>query len=153
LKSEFVVLKTAEDRRANGVPDVAVTQEDINAANERYVKIQEAVKEASRGLATVNKLDDPSVISQDRISEATETWLEKAAVVICDLTGHRQNVYYEFGFTRAIGTDLLLTCPTGEAEQVRFHLGQWQRDPADLKIQLTEKLTTLLSKYDLSGNT
>lgn len=166
LKSRFVLLKTPEDRRANGIPDVAVMMwfpdinkdsvEVIQAAQDRYNQIKAAVNEASNGLATVNKFDDPGVIPQDRISASIETWLEKAALVICDLTGQRQNVYYEFGYTRAAGTDVLLTCPTSEAQDIKLHLGQWQRveynDSEELKTKLTEKMKSMLSKYDLSGS-
>ncbi len=165
LKSQFIALKTPDDRRAHGVPDVAIMMwfpdpksapEQIEASQERYKAMCEAVREASNGLATVKKFDDPSVIPQDRISESIEIWLEKAAVVICDLAGQRHNVYYEFGYARASGTDVLLTCPQMDAGSTTLHLGHWQRieyaDISDLKSRLIEKLKSLLSKYDLSGS-
>jgi len=165
LKSQFMVLKTPEDRRANGIPDVAVmmwfpdSAQPPNvkqAAQDRYNKIKEAVSEASNGLATVNKFDDPGIAPQDRISASIETWLEKAVLVICDLAGQRRNVYYEFGYTRAVGTDVLLTCPGAEISEITLHLGQWQRveydNPGELKSNLVEKTRNILSKYDLSGS-
>lgn len=166
IKSQFIVLKTPEDRRANGVPDVAVMMwfpdsrtdkfEDVEAAKLRYEAIRQAVAEASGGLATVNKFDDPTVVPQERISASIETWLEKAVVVICDLGGQRHNVYYEFGYARAISTDVLLTCPAAESGSTKLHLGHWQRieygDLSELKNILVEKLKVLLSKYDLSGS-
>lgn len=166
LKSQFVTLKTPDDRRANGIPDVAVMMwfpdpkeckpEDIEISNQRYQAIVEAVADASDGLATVNKFDNPSVAPQDRISASVETWLEKAVVVVCDLGGQRHNVYYEFGFARALGTDVLLTCPNADAPEIKLHLGQWQRteyaNMLELKSKLTEKMKGLLSKYDLSGH-
>lgn len=165
LKSQFIVLKTSEDRKSNGVPDVAVMMwfpnpktekpEIVEAAKLRYEAIRNAVQGATNGLATVNKFDDPEVVPQDRISASIEIWLEKAALVICDLGGHRHNVYYEFGYTRAIGTDVLLTCPSCDANDTKLHLGHWQRieynDNDNLKIQLIEKMKVILSKYDLSG--
>jgi hypothetical protein len=166
VKSQFITLKTPDDRRANGVPDVAVMMwfpdpksdnaEIVEAAKQRYDTIKQAVSVASNGLATVNKIDDPSVIPQDRISASIEVWLEKSVVVICDLAGQRQNVYYEFGYTRAIGTDVLLTCPQSEAKDTKLHLGHWQQlqyaDLSELQKKLVEKLKVLLPKYDLSGS-
>jgi hypothetical protein len=166
VKSQFITLKTPDDRRANGVPDVAVMMwfpnsqvdkpEELEGAKQRYEAIKEAVTEASNGLATVNNSADPEVIPQDRISASIEVWLEKSVVVICDLAGQRQNVYYEFGYTRAIGTDVLLTCPKADADKTKLHLEQWQRigyaDTAELKDKLIEKLKVLLPKYDLSGS-
>lgn len=167
LKSQFITLKTPADRKANQVPDVAVMMwfpnprtdkpEDVEAAEQRYLAIQQAVADASDGLATVKKFDDPSIVPQDRISASVETWLEKAVVVICDLGGQRHNVYYEFGYARALGTDVLLTCPVEDASATKLHLGHWHRveyvDTSELKTKLTEKLEGLLSKYDLSGKT
>ena len=166
VKSQFVVLKTPEDRRANGVPDVAVMMwfpdsrkdnpEEVEAAKERYETIKRAVSEASNGKASVNKFDDPSVVPQDRISASIEVWLEKSVVVVCDLAGQRHNVYYEFGYTRAAGTEVLLTCPLADAEKTTLHLGHWQRveyaDLGALKDKLAEKLRLILPKYDLSGS-
>lgn|GEM_PF-2261920 len=165
VKSQFITMKTADDRRANGVPDVAVMMwfpdprtdkaEDVEAAKQRYEAIQSAVNKASNGQATVNKIDDPSVIPQDRISASIEVWLEKAVVVICDLAGQRHNVYYEFGYTRAVGTDVLLTCPQADADKTKLHLGHWQRleysNLNELNDKLVDKLKVVLPKYDLSG--
>jgi hypothetical protein len=165
-KSQFIVLKSPDDRRANGVPDVAVMmwfpnpeterKEDVDAAKARYEIFKESVAEASNGLATLNKIDDPSIVPQDRISAAVEVWLEKAVVVICDLAGQRHNVYYEFGYARATGTEVLLTCPKSEASSTKLHLGHWQRveysNLEELKTGLIEKLKVLMPKYDLSGS-
>jgi len=118
-------------------------------------KERTAVAEASNGQATVNKFDDPSVIPQDRISASIEVWLEKAVVVICDLAGQRHNVYYEFGYTRAVGTEVLLACPQTDGDKTKLHLGHWQRmeyaDLNELNGKLMEKLKVILPKYDLSG--
>lgn len=166
LKSQFIILKTPEDRKANGIPDVAVMMwfpdpklekpEVVQAAQDRYEIIKEAISDASNGLATINKFDDPGVVPQDRISASIETWLEKAALVICDLAGQRHNVYYEFGYTRAVGTDVMLTCPFSDSHSTKLHLGHWQRleyaDASELKQKVFEKAKVILSKYDLSGS-
>lgn len=162
-KSEFIALKTPEDRFAHGVPDVAVMmwfptverdgQEAFEKAQSKFQAIEKVVLNATDGRATVRKFDDPTILPQDRISAAIEKWLEKAVLVICDLEENRPNVFYEFGYARATGTDVLATRPTGS--QTALHLGHWQMteyaDLEELKTKLLPKLKNHLEKYDLTG--
>lgn len=163
-KSEFIALKTPEDRIAHGVPDVAVMmwfptaerdgQEAFEKAQGKFQAIEKVVLNATDGRATVRKFDDPTILPQDRISAAVEKWLEKAVLVICDLEENRPNVFYEFGYARATGTDVLATRPTGS--QTALHLGHWQMteyaDLEELKTKLLPKLKNHLEKYDLTGD-
>lgn len=163
-KSEFVALKTPEDRIAHGVPDVAVMmwfpsvskdgQEAFDRAQSKFQAIEKIVLNATDGRATVRKFDDPSILPQDRVSASIEKWLEKAVLVICDLEGNRANVFYEFGYARASGTDVLATRPSGH--KTDFHLDQWQMteysDFDELKSKLLSKLQTHLEQYDLIGD-
>ncbi|HEY8269859.1 MAG TPA: hypothetical protein VIG33_03160 [Pseudobdellovibrionaceae bacterium] len=162
-KSEFIALKTPEDRIAHGVPDVAIMmwfptaerdgQEACEKAQNKFHTIEEVVLNATEGRATVRKFDDPNILPQDRISAAIEKWLEKAVLVICDLEGNRPNVFYEFGYARAVGTDVLATRPTGS--ETALHLGHWQMteysDLDELKTKLLPKLKNHLEKFDLTG--
>jgi hypothetical protein len=163
-RAQFLREKTAEDRLAHDIPDVAVMMwfpdrasepEQAAEAQSRYDAIRAAVSEATSGQATVSKIDDPSVVAQDRISPAVELWLEKAALVIVDLCGQRHNVYYELGYTRASGTDLIVICPEQERAGVRFHLSQWPmtfyESPAVLTSAIREKIAAVCARYDLSG--
>lgn len=163
-KAEFIALKTPEDRIAHGVPDVAVMmwfptvehdgQEAFEKAHLKFQMIEKVVLNATDGRATVRKFDDPTILPQDRISAAVEKWLEKAVLVVCDLEGNRPNVFYEFGYARASGTDVLATRPTGF--ETALHLGHWQMteytDLEELKAKLLPKLKSHLEKYDLSGD-
>jgi hypothetical protein len=163
-KAEFIALKTPEDRIAHGVPDVAVMmwfptiakdgQDAFDRAQGKFQAIEKIVLNATSGRATVRKFDDLSVVPQDRISASIEKWLEKAVLVICDLEGNRSNVFYEFGYARAAGTDVLATRPTGH--KTEFHLDQWQMteysDFDELKSKLLPKLQTHLEQYDLTGD-
>lgn len=163
-KSDFIALKTPEDRIAHGVPDVAVMmwfpsvskdgQEAFDHAQSKFQVIEKIVLNATDGKATVRKFDDPSILPQDRVSASIEKWLEKAVLVICDLEGNRANVFYEFGYARASGTDVLAMRPAGH--KTDFHLDQWQMteysDFDELKVRLLPKLINHLEKYDLSGD-
>ncbi len=164
LRSNFIAMKSAADRKANNIPDVAVmmwfptekknTPEQVAHAKLKYDAIVEAVKEASSGLATVDKIDNPSLVHKDRISPAVENWLSKSVLVICDLEGNRPNVFYEFGFARATGTDVIATRPEGC--DTDFHLAQWTldeyRDLTDLKTKIVPRIQRTLANYDLSGS-
>lgn len=163
-KSIFIDLKTPEDRLSRGIPDVAVMmwfpnpenhpEETLQRANQKYKIIEEAVQEASNNKATVMKFDDPKNVPQDRIPSSVEEWLEKAVLVICDLEGNRPNVFYEFGYTRAVGTDLLVTNPKGNKPD--HYLEQWQAflysDLTELKEGLITKIKKCIEKYDLTGD-
>lgn len=157
-------MKSAADRKANDIPDVAVMmwfpiperdgQEATDRAGAKYKAICDAVGAASKGLATVNKIDDPTLVHKDRISPSVETWLSKSVLVICDLEANRPNVFYEFGFARATGTDVIAIRPDGE--KTDFHLAQWTidsyRDFEELKQKITPRIERVLSNYDLSGS-
>lgn len=162
VRARFVAMKSPQDRRANQIPDVAVmmwfpSKEDgdvaITEACARYEAIKEAVRQASNGLATVDKIDNPALLHTDRISPSVETWLEKSVLVICDLGGNRANVFYEFGFARAIGTDVIAIKPRGD--KTAFHLAQWATDEygdvEELKTNLMARVKTALSRHELSG--
>jgi nucleoside 2-deoxyribosyltransferase len=162
-KAIFIELKTPEDRISRGIPDVAVmmwfpdkeTQNDqLQRSIEKFKIIVEAIHEASEGKATVMKFDDPSNVPQDRISNSVEEWLQKSVLVICDLEGNRPNVFYEFGYARAAGTDVIATKPS--QQDIDFHLRQWQMvnytDLSQLKTDLIVKVKRCLEKYDLSGD-
>ena len=164
LRSKFITMKSPEDRKTNNIPDVAVMMwfpdekaygiEAVTRSKEKYQAIVDSVNEASKGLATVGKIDDPTLVLKDRISPEVETWLSKSVLVICDLEGNRANVFYEFGYARAIGTDVIAISPAGQ--KTEFHLAQWHidsySDMPTLKNKITPRIQTVLSNYDLSGN-
>lgn len=164
VRSQFITMKSPQDRKANSIPDVAVMmwfpatsdgEEAVNKAKDKYQTIKTAVEEASNGLATVDRIDNPTLVHKDRISPSVESWIEKAVLVICDLEGNRANVFYEFGYARAIGTEVIATRPKGE--ETAFHLAQWNIDEysslLDLKEKIIPRLKTVLSRHDLSGST
>lgn len=164
LKAQFVFAKSPADRKANQIPDVAVMMwfpnerdhglDAVKRSNEKYESIKKAVAEATGGRATVDKIDNPELIHKDRISPSVERWLEKSLLVICDLEENRPNVYYEFGYARASGTDVLAICPS--KFRTDFHLAQWNTDYYEncehLFEKLVPKLRSFLSKHDLSGS-
>ncbi len=159
-----MIMKSAADRKANQIPDVAVMmwfpdkekhgEEPVKWAQSKFEAVVESVNEVSKGLATVDKIDNPSLVHKDRISPSVELWLAKSVLVICDLEGNRPNVFYEFGYARAMGTDVIAVRPKGQ--ETDFHLAQWTIDEYDdlseLKQKLLPRLQRVLTNYDLSGS-
>ncbi|MBI2519513.1 MAG: hypothetical protein HYV97_03825 [Bdellovibrio sp.] len=161
LKTNFIVMKSVQDRRIYDIPDIAVMMafpnrntdhDEVLMAHEKFLAIKKASDLATDCRASIDKIDNPSLVHKDRISPSVEKWLEKSLLVICDLGGNRPNVYYEFGFARAIGTDLILTCPVGS--KAEFHLAQWNIEYyvnlEELVEKLRPKIKHLLNTQDLS---
>lgn len=161
VRTQVLLMKSPQDRKANNIPDVAVMmwfpkeddKENRAKAEAKYAAICQAVSDASNGKATVDKVDNPNLVHRDRITPVVEEWLSKAVLVICDLEQNRPNVFYEFGFTRAVGTDVIAIRPTGTPTD--FHLAQWNIDEYadwdELKRKITPRIEKIVSQYDLSG--
>lgn len=67
---------------------------------------------------TVERADDPAASAS--VMEHIYQLIDRAAVVVADLTGSRPNVLYELGYARAIGKPLVLLAPSHE--EVPFDL-------------------------------
>lgn len=67
-----------------------------------------------------------------------------AGFVVADFTGQNQGVYFEAGFARGLGRDVIWTCRENEVEKLHFdtkHLGHvlW-RDTEDLRRKLADSI-------------
>jgi hypothetical protein len=70
--------------------------------------------------------------------------IRRAHFVVADFTGNRQSVYYEAGFARGIGREVIGCCREGETRGLAFdtrHLGHvvW-KDSADLQEKLMNSI-------------
>ena len=84
-----------------------------------------------------NKIDD-EIIARIR----------QSGLLVADMTGHRQGVYFEAGFAAGLGIDVIYTCRADHIEKAHFDTRQynhitWQ-DPADLKAQLINRIEATL---------
>lgn len=71
--------------------------------------------------------------------------IRRAGFLVADYTGHRPNVYYEAGFARGLGREVISCCKEGHHENLAFDtrdLGHivW-KDPADLYEKLRNSIT------------
>jgi hypothetical protein len=87
--------------------------------------------------------------SLERIIPRVESGLRRSAFAIADVTELSPNVFYEVGFARALGKDVILTARKGT--QLPFDLGDvptifWE-DQTDLRESLEKVLASLVVKF------
>lgn len=163
LRFSFILTKSREERISLQIPDIAVmmwfpekSTPEFTQAEGRFNLAKKLANNLSNGRATVGKFDDPNVIPSNQITPSVETWLQKAAIVICDFTGCRGNVYYEFGYTRASGTDMICICHRSEIDNLPSHIKGYQMVPfstlEELEKELLPKLSILLQRAELLGS-
>ena len=107
-----------------------------------YQKVRERKKPFAR-----QRADD--IWNHDHIIQDVVSLIEKAAVVICDLTGRNSNVFYEMGIAHTLGHDVIMV--TQNAGDVPFdvshirhirYLGNTE-GLSKLAVDVTERLSTL----------
>jgi hypothetical protein len=90
---------------------VAMSFQSDPALEDAYSTIKRTVKNLKKGLRCerVDDIQDDFVID-----EKIYSCIQKSKLLIVDLTGSRPNVYYELGYARALGKQIILTAKTGE---------------------------------------
>jgi len=87
--------------------------------------------------------------SLERIIPRVEAGLRRSAFVLADVSEWSPNVYYEVGFARALGKDVIMTARKGT--QLPFDVGDvptifWE-DQTDLRESLEKYLASLVGKF------
>ena len=88
-------------------------------------------------------------MSLERIIPRVEAGIRRSAFVLADVSEWSPNVFYEVGFARALGKDVIMTARKGT--QLPFDLGDaptifWE-DQTDLRESLEKYLATLVGKF------
>jgi hypothetical protein len=78
------------------------------------------------------------------ISDEILAGIRTSEFVVADFTGQRQSVYFEAGFARGLGKEVIWCCRSDEISNLHFdtkHLGHvtWD-EPADLRIKIRESI-------------
>ena len=81
--------------------------------------------------------------------------IRQAQFVIADFTGHGNGVYYEAGFARALGREVINCCRDTDFDQLHFdtnHLNhiKW-KTPVDLREQLTDRIRATITTPSLAA--
>lgn len=109
-----------------------------------YDAIKRAIERTDTKLRAVRVDEQPGAIA---ITDEIHRAIRKAALVVCDLTAERPNVYYELGFAKGIGKRLI--CIAHEGTQIHFDVYGIKilffRSYRDLEERLSKEATQLLA--------
>ena len=80
----------------------------------------------------------------EKIDDRMIAEIRRSGLLVADLTGHRQNVYFEAGFAMGLGIPVIYTCRESDAESVHFDMRQYKyiawTDGADLRQKLRQRI-------------
>lgn len=111
--------------------------EDLREIYEEGIK--KAVKETGYEPIFIEREEHNEKICDLIIAE-----IRSSKFLIADVTGQRQNVYYEAGFAHGLNRDIIWTCKNDEIENVHFDTRQYNHivweDTEDLKKKLIHRI-------------
>jgi len=107
-----------------------------------YLSIKRAVSGVRKGLRC-ERVDE---IKEDfEITDKVIECIQRAGIIIADLTGSRPNVYYELGYARALAKTLILTAREGE--KVHFDIRNvniiFYKNSTELERKLKSRLRAI----------
>lgn len=80
----------------------------------------------------------------DNIVDKIIAEIRTCQFMVADFTGHRGGVYFEAGFAKGLGRQVIMTCRKDEFEKVHFDIKQFShiiwKDPSDLRQRLADKV-------------
>lgn len=79
----------------------------------------------------------------DKIDDEIIAQIRRSRFIVGDFTGHRGGVYYETGFAKGLGLEVIFTCRKDEIDKLHFDIRQyncieWETDHL---IEFTKRLT------------
>jgi len=116
--------------------------EDLNEIYERGIK--EAIIEVGYEPIFIEKEEHNEKICDLIIAE-----IRACKFLIADVTGQRQNVYYEAGFAHGLGHDVIWTCKQDEIKKAHFDTRQYNHitwmNKEELKKKLVNRIKATIS--------
>jgi hypothetical protein len=112
-----------------------------------YREDMESVFKAITNAATMQGLNAQrvkDVLGDYQITNRIIDMIERAKIIVADLTHERPNVYFELGYARAIGKTVLTTVKKGT--EIHFDVKDWTYIPYQDESKLTSELSIRLEK-------
>ena len=111
--------------------------EDMNAIYEHGIK--EAVIELGYEPIFIEKEEH-----NEKICDLVVAGIRSCRFLIADITGQKQNVYYEAGFAQGLNRDVIWTCRHDEIDKAHFDTRQYNHivweNADDLKKKLVHRI-------------
>jgi hypothetical protein len=80
----------------------------------------------------------------DNIVDKIIAEIRSCQFMVADFTGHRGGVYFEAGFAKGLGRQVIWTCRKDDFENIHFDIAQFShiiwKDPGDLRTRLADKI-------------
>lgn len=93
----------------------------------------------------------------EKIDDRTIAEIRRSDLLVADLTGQRQNVYFEAGFAMGLGIPVIYTCRENDNKSVHFDTRQYKyipwTTPAELRQKLRERIEATGLAKTLRENT
>ncbi len=123
--------------------------------NNRLTDFKDAVKSVCKASGfKADRIDEIPTGNSYDIVEKIHREIEACGFVVADLTGERPNVYYEIGYARGLGKNVILTIAKGE--DVHFDISGQKRitwdGHVDLRDKLRPELKHLSKSFGVLGN-
>lgn len=92
----------------------------------------------------------------ERIDDKIIADIRKSALLVADLTEHRQGVYFEAGFALGLGIPLIWTCRDDHKDKIHFDTRQYNcifwKSPEELKERLINRIEATIPFPETMGN-
>jgi hypothetical protein len=113
----------------------------IMSYREEMESVFEAITNAAKAQGlTAQRVKD--VLGDYRITNRIIDMIERAKIIVADLTYERPNVYFELGYARAIGKTVFTTVRQGA--EIHFDVKDWTYIPYQDENKLTSELSIRL---------
>jgi hypothetical protein len=86
----------------------------------------------------------------DKIDDEIIAQIRRSRFIVADFTGHRGGVYYEAGFAKGLGLEVIWTCKKDDIEKLHFDIRQyncidWEEDKLeDFQKRLNNRIERVL---------
>lgn len=124
---------------------VAMSFQNDPLLEDTYSTVKRATKNLKKGLRCerVDDINDDFIINE-KIYEC----IKKSRLIIVDLTGNRPNVYYELGYARALGKQIILIAKEGEKPHfdVSHQNTIFYSNSTELEKKLNSRLRAIFQK-------